>query len=148
MFLSHRDDIADHAAFAAKFHCKRTMHAADGAARLEIEEVVEGEEAFKLDDELLVVPTPGHTRGHMVLLYRNKFLFTGDHLAWDPDAQSLAAFRDVCWYSWPEQTRSMQRLLDYGFEWVLPGHGRIHHESAATMHSHLQRCVQQMKNMR
>jgi len=26
MFLSHRDDIADHAKFAAHFHCPRVMH--------------------------------------------------------------------------------------------------------------------------
>ncbi len=31
MFLSHRDDIADHAKFAAHFHCPRVMHEADGA---------------------------------------------------------------------------------------------------------------------
>jgi len=39
---------------------------------------------------------------------------------WSPDEQTLTAFRDVCWYSWPEQTRSMERLLGYRFEWVLP----------------------------
>ena len=32
--------------------------------------------------------------------------------------------RNVCWYSWPEQVRSLKRLLDYHFEHVLPGHGR------------------------
>ena len=33
MFLTHRDDIADHARFAEKFGAERIMHAADGAAR-------------------------------------------------------------------------------------------------------------------
>jgi len=32
-----------------------------------------------IDCDLLVIPTPGHTRGHVVFLYRKKFLFTGDH---------------------------------------------------------------------
>src|SRR3984885_5898474 len=32
MLLSHRDDIADHAKFAARFHCPRVMHEAEGAA--------------------------------------------------------------------------------------------------------------------
>jgi len=59
-------------------------------------------------------------RGHAVLLYRNKFLFTGDHLAWSPNPNSLIAFRSACWYSWTEQTRSMAKILDYDFEWVLP----------------------------
>ena len=39
------------------------------------------------------------------------------------DAKTLAAFRNFCWYDWAEQTRSMVRLLDYSFEWILPGHG-------------------------
>ena len=31
MFLSHRDDIADHAKYAAHFRCPRVMHQSDGA---------------------------------------------------------------------------------------------------------------------
>jgi glyoxylase-like metal-dependent hydrolase (beta-lactamase superfamily II)/ferredoxin len=145
MVLSHRDDIADHARFAAAFGCSRVMHAADGAHRLGIEHVIEGLDPVQLAPDLLLIPTPGHTRGHMCLIYREKFLFAGDHLAWDPDRQRLTAFRDVCWDSWPEQTRSMGRLLDYRFEWVLPGHGRIGHDSADAMHNHLIHCVQWMK---
>jgi glyoxylase-like metal-dependent hydrolase (beta-lactamase superfamily II) len=80
-----------------------------------------------------------------VLLCRDKILFTGDHLAWDPEEQTLTAFREACWYSWPEQTQSMERLLAYRFEWVLPGHGRIGHGTAEEMHRHLERCVEWMK---
>jgi len=145
MFLSHRDDIADHAKFAAHFGCPRMMHRGDGAAALGIEEVTSGEEVRAIDAELTCIPTPGHTRGHQVLLYRDQMLFTGDHLAWSPERQTLTAFRDVCWYSWAEQTRSMRRLLDYRFEWVLPGHGRIHHASPDGMHAHLQACVRRME---
>jgi glyoxylase-like metal-dependent hydrolase (beta-lactamase superfamily II)/ferredoxin len=145
MFLTHRDDIADHEEFARKFGAERVMHAQDGAARLGVERVVEGAREVRLDRDLVVVPVPGHTRGHMVLLYRDKFLFTGDHLAWSPARETLTAFRTACWYSWKEQTRSMERLLDYSFEWVLPGHGRIHQDTAAGMHAHLERCVEWMK---
>jgi glyoxylase-like metal-dependent hydrolase (beta-lactamase superfamily II)/ferredoxin len=145
MFLSHRDDIADHARFAAHFGAPRIMHAEDGAARLGIERIIRGEEPVRLDPDLLVIPTPGHTRGHQVLLCRDRLLFTGDHLAWSPTRHTLTAFRDACWYSWPEQTRSMERLLAYRFEWVLPGHGRIHGSTAEDMHAHLVRCVDEMK---
>jgi glyoxylase-like metal-dependent hydrolase (beta-lactamase superfamily II)/ferredoxin len=145
MFLSHRDDIADHAKFAAHFKCERVMHAADGAGQLGIERVIEGHEDVHLDDELVVVPTPGHTRGHQILLYREKTLFSGDHLAWSPEHETLIAFHDACWYSWREQTHSMEKLLRYRFEWVLPGHGRIGHGTAAEMRNHLTRCVQWMK---
>src|SRR5229473_773070 len=103
MFLSHRDDIADHAKFAAHFGCPRMMHDGDGASRLSIERVTFGEAATVIDEDLLCIPTPGHTRGHQVLLYRNEALFTGDHLAWSPERETLVAFRDVCWYSWPQQ---------------------------------------------
>jgi len=147
MFLSHRDDIADHAKFAGHFGCPRVMHQADGAARLGIEQVIEGEEPVRLGPDLVCIPTPGHTRGHQVLLYRNEALFTGDHLAWSPTRDTLIAFRDACWYSWPVQTRSMERLLEYRFEWVLPGHGRIHQAPAEEMHQHLERCVEWMKRV-
>lgn len=145
IFLTHRDDVADHDKFARRFGARRVMHAADGAARLGVEEVIEGEAERRLDDELLVIPTPGHTRGHCVLLYQNKFLFTGDHLAWSLSKQTLTAFRGVTWYSWPEQTRSMEKLLAHRFEWVLPGHGRIHRDTAEAMRAHLRSCVEWMR---
>jgi glyoxylase-like metal-dependent hydrolase (beta-lactamase superfamily II)/ferredoxin len=145
MFLTHKDDVADHQRWADRFNCRRVMHADDGARRLGVEEIITGAAAVNLDDDLVAIPVPGHTRGHMVLLYRNKFLFTGDHLAWSPNRNSLIAFRNACWYSWTEQTRSMHRLLDYDFEWVLPGHGRIHHDSAREMRAQLERCIEWMK---
>jgi glyoxylase-like metal-dependent hydrolase (beta-lactamase superfamily II) len=81
----------------------------------------------------------------MVLLYRNKFLFTGDHLWWSPERQGLAASRSYCWYSWEEQKESVERLLSYRFEWVLPGHGRRHQASATEMHQLLEQCVNRMQ---
>lgn len=146
MFLTHRDDIADHADYASRFGATRIMHADDGAARLGIEHVVEGNEPVRLDDDLLAIPVPGHTRGHMVLLYREKYLFTGDHLAWSPRRNTLIAFRDACWYSWDVQTASMKWLLDYRFEWVIPGHGRIHHDTADAMHQRLIECIAWMES--
>ena len=147
MFLTHRDDVADHAAFARRFGCERVLHQADisGGTR-SVERPISGQEPISLADDLLVIPTPGHTRGHSVLLYRQKYLFTGDHLAWSARRGRLVAFRDACWYSWEEQTRSMERLLDYSFEWVLPGHGAWHRgESAAAMHRELEACVEWMR---
>lgn len=145
MFLTHRDDVADHVRFARKFGCKRVMHADDGATRLGIEQVLQGDDPVQVDNDLLAIPVPGHTRGHAVLLYRNRFLFTGDHLAWSPDRGTLTAFRSACWYSWEAQTHSMEKLLGYDFEWVLPGHGRIHHDSRKNMRAHLERCIEWMK---
>jgi glyoxylase-like metal-dependent hydrolase (beta-lactamase superfamily II)/ferredoxin len=146
IFLTHRDDVADQDKFARHFRAPRVMHADDNAARYGVERIVEGDAAQRLDRDLCVIPTPGHTRGHAVLLYKDKYLFTGDHLAWSSVRHTLTAFRTACWYSWPAQTRSMEKLLDYRFEWVLPGHGRIHHDTAEAMRGHLEKCVGWMKS--
>lgn len=145
MFLTHRDDVADHDRFAKRFGCARVMHVDDGASRLGVETVVRGDGPFRIDDDFLALPVPGHTRGHMVLFYKDKFLFTGDHLAWSPKRQTLTAFRGACWYSWTAQRHSMEKLLKYKFEWVLPGHGRIHQDTPGGMQIHLQRCIAWMR---
>jgi glyoxylase-like metal-dependent hydrolase (beta-lactamase superfamily II)/ferredoxin len=144
MLFSHRDDVADHQKFHEHFGCRRVIHRAD-ARGIETEQVVEGDEPIALDKDLLAIPVPGHTRGHVVLLYRNKFLFTGDHLAWSEHRGGLIAFRSVAWYSWREQTKSMKRLLDFGFEWVLPGHGRRAHQPQDVMHRSLIECIEWME---
>jgi len=123
MVLSHRDDVADHAAFARRFGCERVMHA-DDAGALPIERLVTGRDPVVLDEELTIIPVPGHTRGSIALSYRDKFLFTGDHLWWDEVDERLDMGREVCWYSWSDQIRSLERLRDLRFQWVLPGHGR------------------------
>ena len=147
MFLTHRDDVADHAAFRRRFGCERVIHEDDVTMGThDVERQISGPDPVQLDDDLLVIPTPGHTRGHAVLLYRDRFLFTGDHLAWSRRRGHLVAFRDANWYSWPETVRSMERLLDYSFEWVLPGHGeRYHAESPAAMRREVERCIVWMK---
>jgi glyoxylase-like metal-dependent hydrolase (beta-lactamase superfamily II) len=145
LFLTHRDDVADHGKFAGRFGCRRYLRASDGGAGLGVEEAWSGDDPLPLGNDLLAIPTPGHTRGHAVLLYRNKYLFTGDHLAGSESRGGLTAFRGACWYSWPEQIRSMRRLLDFSFEWVLPGHGRIHHAPPSAMRASLERCIEWME---
>jgi len=146
MLLTHKDDIAAHESFRNKFDCTRVMHRSDGASRLGVELVIDGEDQREVGEDLLAIPTPGHTRGHVVFLYKRKFLFTGDHLAWSPARETLTAFRSVAWYSWPEQIRSMEKLLDFDFEWVLPGHGKMHHAEPGVMKEHLKRCINWMKS--
>jgi glyoxylase-like metal-dependent hydrolase (beta-lactamase superfamily II) len=140
--LSHRDDIADHEWWHERFDCARVMHAAD-AGRLPVEQRITGTDPVALDDELTLIPVPGHTRGSVALLYREKFLFTGDHLWWDEDDGRLDMSRGVCWYDWSEQLRSLEKLRAFRFEWVLPGHGRRWRaQSADDMQRAIERALQ------
>ena len=147
MFLTHRDDVADHEKIRARFGCERILHARDvGPATASIERRIEGDDPVALADDLTVIPVPGHTRGSSALLYEDRVLFSGDHLWYDLEDHRLDASRSVCWYSWPHQIRSMERLLDFRFEWVLPGHGDPWRApSAAAMREELERLVARMK---
>jgi glyoxylase-like metal-dependent hydrolase (beta-lactamase superfamily II)/ferredoxin len=146
MLLTHQDDVADHEKFHERFGCQRVLHRDDVRARTaSVERQPSGSDPIEIADQMLMIPTPGHTKGHSVFLLGEKFLFTGDHLAWDPDDERLIAFRGACWYSWEEQTKSMERLLDYRFEWVFPGHGRPVNLEPSRMHRELERCVAWMK---
>jgi glyoxylase-like metal-dependent hydrolase (beta-lactamase superfamily II)/ferredoxin len=147
MFLTHRDDVADHAAFHARFGCQRIIQRADDQIGAEL---LLGDEPREIGAGLLAIPVPGHTRGSCALLVDERWLFTGDHLwaeepalparggartrgASNDDEGHLQMGRGVCWYSWPEQLRSLRKLLDYSFEHVLPGHGRSLELSKAAM---------------
>ena len=123
IFLTHRDDVADAAKYAREFHSERIIHKLERSAQPDAEILIEGRAPAPLGDDFLAIPTPGHTRGHTVLLYRDYFLFTGDHLWWSRNKRSLNASRSVCWYNWEEQVKSVALLVDYRFHWVLPGHG-------------------------
>ncbi|HEY2031110.1 MAG TPA: MBL fold metallo-hydrolase [Myxococcales bacterium] len=127
MFLTHQDDVADHAAFRKRFGCERIIHEADDHIGAEIR--LQGTEPRELAKGVVAIPVPGHTRGSCALLVDDTWLFTGDHLWADHPAAgasggNLEMGRNVCWHSWPEQVRSLRRLLDYRFEHILPGHGR------------------------
>jgi glyoxylase-like metal-dependent hydrolase (beta-lactamase superfamily II) len=146
LYLTHRDDVADHQAFHEHFGCERILHRADiTPATAAIEHPVEGEDEIAWLSDVTIIPVPGHTAGHTVLLYRDRFLFSGDHLAWSPRLQHLYAFRRQCWYSWSAQIQSMEKLMNFGFEWVLPGHGRRFQADKSSMAQQMAHCVAWMK---
>ncbi len=144
LYLTHRDDVADHGKFRSHFGCDRILHQDDITADTQSVEIqLKGQEPYPLASDIIIIPVPGHSKGHTVLLYQNKFLFTGDHLAWSVYLEHLYAFRRFCWYSWTEQIKSMKRLAEYSFEWVLPGHGRRFHSKH--MAKELQICIDWME---
>jgi len=94
----------------------------------DVEIKLSGSAEIAIAPDLLIIPVPGHTKGHTVLLY-----------------QQLAAFKDFCWYSWQELIDSMEKLAHYDFEWVLPGYGRRYHGSLAEVKQEMQKCLTWMK---
>ena len=148
LYLTHRDDVADHQKYAEHFKCDRILHTDDiTSSTRDVEIPLTNSDAIQLEPDLLIIPVPGHTKGHTVLLYNNKFLFTGDHLAWSDQLNQLIAFRSACWYSWPKLIKSMKKLANYSFEWVLPGHGRRYHAADSDkMHDQLCKCIAWMES--
>jgi glyoxylase-like metal-dependent hydrolase (beta-lactamase superfamily II) len=140
LFLTHRDDVADADKYAARFGAERIIHRLELSAQPDAERAIDGMEDVELAPEFVAIPTPGHTRGHCALLHR-EFLFSGDHLWWSRRRGRLTASRDVCWYSWPEQVRSVRKLAGYEFEWVLPGHGERVHFAREEMRREMEKVI-------
>jgi glyoxylase-like metal-dependent hydrolase (beta-lactamase superfamily II)/ferredoxin len=145
LYLTHKDDVADHQKFHDHFGCDRILHRDEITPQTESVEIkLEGHEDFDLLPDATIIAVPGHSLGHTVMLYQQKFLFTGDHLAWSAHYGHLIGFRRHCWYSWEELKKSMIKLTNYEFEWVLPGHGRRFHADKTTMAQALQDCIDWM----
>jgi len=136
IFLTHEDDIGDAPRYAKHFGAKRIIHRADADAQPDAEWIIDGLDTVEASPDFRIIPVPGHTDGSMALLYRNRYLFTGDHMAWDREIKGL---RLATVYVWKESAlrRSAEKLLEYPFEWILPGHGDRMHLPAARMREEL-----------
>ena len=136
IFLTHEDDIGDAPRYAKRFGASRIIHRADADAQPNAEWIVDGGEPVAAAPGFTLIPVPGHTDGSMALLYNDRYLFTGDHMSWDREINGL---RLATVYVWKESAlrRSAEKLLEYPFEWVLPGHGDRMHLSADRMKEEL-----------
>lgn len=142
IFLTHRDDVADADQYASHFGAERIIHRHELSAQPQSEIVLEGSENRSFG-EFKVLFTPGHTEGHCMLLYKNKFLFSGDTLTsrhrfgeliepWHPR---------VCWFDWAVMIESLEMLKSYDFEWLMPGHGRMARLNPGTASIEVERAV-------
>ena len=122
IFLTHEDDVADADLYARHYGAMRIIHRADVSAMPGAEWVVDGEDSLELKPQFTAIPVPGHTAGSQALLYRDRFLFTGDHLWWEPDAQRLGSPSRLV-LDREQLLHSIEKLLTYRFRWVLAGHG-------------------------
>lgn len=114
IFLTHRDDVGDAHKYAEHFGANRVVHALEKAAQPDAEIILDGAGDHDVGGARILF-TPGHTKGHMVLVWQGKYLFVGDHFG----------SRAVCWHSWDLQIESTGKLAALTeIEWVFPGHGK------------------------
>jgi len=147
ILLSHRDDVADADKYATRFGARVWIHHNDRSAAPYATDLLEGESTHTIAPGLAAIPVPGHTRGSVVYLLDDRFLFAGDSLAWSMRDQDLVAFHDACWYSWAALTASLAKLAAYRFEWLLPGHGWSVHLAAEDMNARLRELVTRMREV-
>ena len=125
ILLTHRDDVGDAEQYAEVFRAEVVIHEADHDAAPFATRLLAGLEPVELAGGVVAIPTPGHTEGHVMYLVDDEALFTGDSLSWDPDLDDLWAEKFVCWWSWPEQLDSLERLTRHRFVQIVPTHGAI-----------------------
>jgi glyoxylase-like metal-dependent hydrolase (beta-lactamase superfamily II)/ferredoxin len=126
ILLSHRDDVADAEKWAKHFDAEVCIHRDDRDAAQFASCIIGGDSAHEptdLGDGLIAIPVPGHTKGSVVYLLDDRYLFTGDSLTWDYERDAMRAFREACWYSWSAQKESLTALAQYGFNRLFSGHG-------------------------
>jgi len=143
ILLTHQDDVADADRYAERFGARVWIHVEDRAAAPYADRLLAGDEPTRIDDNLLAIPVPGHTRGSVAYLVASQYLFTGDSLAWSFEQNDLTAFRSYCW-SWTTQTRSLGRLCEHAFEGVFAGHGGSRILSFDDMKARLEALVERM----
>jgi glyoxylase-like metal-dependent hydrolase (beta-lactamase superfamily II) len=136
ILLTHQDDVADAGRYAEAFGARVWIHEADRGAAPYATDLISGTQATAIAPDILAIPLPGHTRGSTGYLFRRS-LFTGDSLSWSFLTQDLRASRDYCWYSWPEQMRSLAKLREYEFDWIFAGHGGSKHLPVPEMQARL-----------
>ena len=144
--LTHRDDVADAARWAEQFGSRVWIHADDAGAAPFASDRFDGLDEVAVTPELRAIPVPGHTRGSTVFLLDGHDLFTGDSLAWSIERDDLTVFRNACWFSWPTQADSLERLAArHRFPSVLPGHGARTEGDPDDLHQRLVALVARMR---
>ena len=149
VLLSHRDDVADADRYAEHFGARVWIHADDRDAAPYATDLIEGADASTIAGGVVAFPVPGHTRGSVLYLVDEHLLFSGDSLSWNPSGEALHAFRDACWYSWLEQTDSLDRFAvsGLGFDRLFCGHGWSKDAPTESFRIHLVELVARMPDM-
>ncbi|CAM9397718.1 unnamed protein product [Chrysoparadoxa australica] len=144
MFLTHKDDVADHARWQKRFPTMtRCIHQLDhigiDGSEIAVDWFLEPDNATgKWHDGLdswelqgfpgaTILHTPGHSCGSCCLLWQGDaggVLFTGDHCGFSNSAGQLSGFPFYNNDSRSKQADNIRALTSLSFQYILPGHGR------------------------
>ena len=147
VLLTHRDDVGDAERYAERFGARVWIHEHERGAAPFATDLFRGLEPTEIAPGLMAHPIPGHTRGSVAFHLEERALFSGDSVHFSRTLGTLAAFGAQCWYSWPEQTRSIERLASaIRFTELYPGHGsRFGAPDSETMRAALLDLASRMK---
>jgi len=70
--------------------------------------------------DIEVIPTPGHTPGHVCLLYKD-VLFVGDLVR--TSKGKITPMKSFMNWNTSMARESIKKVADYHFEWICPAHG-------------------------
>ncbi|GLT89088.1 hypothetical protein SLE2022_070880 [Rubroshorea leprosula] len=121
---NHKDDVADPGKWSKRLNCDRVLHHQDvKASTANVEIKLEGNGPWSLASDVMLIHTPGHTEGAVSLFHKSlKVIFTGDHLIMTK--LSGLSILDPFSHSVPKQLKSVEKLLELDFQWIIPAHGR------------------------
>ena len=85
--------------------------------------VLDGDEPVELAADFLAISTPGHTAGHSCCSTGVDSCLPGIICGGIATTDGWVP-RAIIAGIWPQQIASLWRLEQFGFEWILPGHGQ------------------------
>eukprot|EP00597_Dinobryon_sp_UTEXLB2267_P004159 CAMPEP_0170061968 /NCGR_PEP_ID=MMETSP0019_2-20121128/3360_1 /TAXON_ID=98059 /ORGANISM="Dinobryon sp., Strain UTEXLB2267" /LENGTH=328 /DNA_ID=CAMNT_0010267977 /DNA_START=43 /DNA_END=1029 /DNA_ORIENTATION=- len=165
IILTHKDDVADHLKWKARFpSAQRVIHRADVTRESSgCEVLLEGSGPWTpfTAGDVTIHHTPGHTAGSLCILYSPQsvnningiespsseaVLFTGDHVGYSVERGLLDGFKSYNHGNVLAQLQSIELLQEWDFLWLLPGHGRmIRFESLEEKNENILRAVEYFK---
>lgn len=145
VLLTHRDDVGASAKYAKRFGARLWIHENDREASPEATDILTGYDVVEPVPGLTVIPIPGHTIGSVAFLIDEK-LFVGDSLNWLIDQKKLWTNPLRCWDDWDMQRRSLRRLRDFRFDYLLAGHGGSIGMPPDRMQAELATCLQALED--
>ncbi len=146
IFISHRDDLGETEKYQERFRSNTIIHRKDLDCYPQAGTVLEGQEQIDFEPAFKIIPTPGHTEGHCMLLYHDKFLFTADSLRFNRETLQVELWNPYwTWFSYQAQVDSVARLHRYRFQWILTSHGQRVKLAEAEMSENLKRAIEKAR---